>query len=91
MTDRQEVLPRRISARIKDVGGVPVSRVLPVKERRQIGAWCFLDHAGPAVFNGDDGMKVGPHPHIGLQTFTWKVRCCTGTASGQSRLSARDR
>ncbi|MEM8111703.1 pirin family protein [Morganella morganii subsp. sibonii] len=73
MTDKNAVLPRRISARIKDVGGVPVSRVLPVKERRQIGAWCFLDHAGPAVFEGDDGMKVGPHPHIGLQTFTWML------------------
>ena len=41
MTDRQEVLPQRISARIKDVGGVPVSRALPVKERRQIGAGVF--------------------------------------------------
>ena len=73
MTDRHGVLPQRLPARSKEVGGVPVSRALPVKDRRLIGAWCFLDHAGPAVFKGQDGMKVGPHPHTGLQTFTWML------------------
>ena len=30
-----------------------------------------FDHAGPTVFSGNSsGMDVGPHPHIGLQTFT---------------------
>jgi hypothetical protein len=38
-----------------------------------IGAWCFLDHAGPVVFPQGDGLDVGPHPHIGLQTFTWMI------------------
>jgi hypothetical protein len=38
-----------------------------------IGAWCFLDHAGPATFKSGQGMKVGPHPHTGLQTFTWMI------------------
>ena len=68
-------MPRqRISARVKDVGGIGVSRALPVRERRLIGAWCFLDHAGPSVFaSGQDGMHVGPHPHVGLQTFTWML------------------
>lgn len=52
-----------IHARIKDVGGIPVARVLPTKQRRLIGAWCFLDHAGPTVFKGDaDGMRVAPSP-----------------------------
>jgi redox-sensitive bicupin YhaK (pirin superfamily) len=47
---------------------------LPTRERRTVGAWCFLDHAGPTVFNGTSpGMDVGPHPHIGLQTFTWMI------------------
>ncbi|BDH44724.1 putative quercetin 2,3-dioxygenase [Salmonella enterica subsp. enterica serovar Choleraesuis] len=69
-SDRQH-----ITARIKDVGGIGVSRVLPVKNRRLIGAWCFLDHAGPALFqHSDEGMHVGPHPHIGLQTFTWMLK-----------------
>lgn len=65
---------QQISARIKDVGGLPVARVLPTKERRLIGAWCFLDHAGPTVFKGDsEGMRVAPHPHTALQTFTWMI------------------
>lgn len=65
---------QQITARIKDVGGINVSRALPVKARRMIGAWCFLDHAGPAVFQHDgEGMHVGPHPHMGLQTFTWML------------------
>ncbi len=39
-----------------------------------IGAWCFLDHAGPAEFEPGGGLGRGPHPHIGLQTFTWMIR-----------------
>ncbi|APX93873.1 quercetin 2,3-dioxygenase [Halomonas sp. 1513] len=57
-----------------EVGGIPVNRALPRRQRRLIGAWCFLDHIGPADFAADDtGLKVGPHPHIGLQTFTWML------------------
>lgn len=63
-----------INARTAHIGGgIPVARVLPTKSRRTIGAWCFLDHAGPAEFNPGEGMRVGPHPHIGLQTFTWMI------------------
>jgi redox-sensitive bicupin YhaK (pirin superfamily) len=63
-----------ITARTASIGGgIPVARVLPSKERRSIGAWCFLDHAGPADFSPGHGMRVGPHPHIGLQTFTWMI------------------
>lgn len=65
---------QRIAPRLAEVGGIPVARVLPVRERRLIGAWCFLDHAGPADFApGEPGMRVGSHPHIGLQTFTWML------------------
>lgn len=65
---------QRITARSAEVGGgIPVSRLLPSRHRRMIGAWCFLDHAGPAVFKPDHGLRVGPHPHIGLQTFTWLI------------------
>jgi redox-sensitive bicupin YhaK (pirin superfamily) len=38
-----------------------------------IGAWCFLDHAGPVTFLKGRFRYVGPHPHIGLQTFTWMI------------------
>lgn len=38
-----------------------------------VGAWCFLDHLGPLDFKAGRGLRVGPHPHIGLQTFTWMI------------------
>ena len=53
--------------------GTVIKRALPSKQKRMIGAWCFLDHAGPVTFNTGDGLDVGPHPHIGLQTFTWMI------------------
>jgi redox-sensitive bicupin YhaK (pirin superfamily) len=48
-----------------------VRRALPNKERRMIGAWCFVDHYGPEDITGKSGMRVPPHPHSGLQTVTW--------------------
>lgn len=63
-----------LAARRAEVGaGLPVARALPTARRRSIGAWCFLDHAGPAVLPAGQGMNVGPHPHIGLQTFSWLI------------------
>src|SRR5689334_6810700 len=38
-----------------------------------VGAWCFLDAYGPHDLTGSAGMRVGPHPHIGLQTVSWLV------------------
>ncbi|MDW5498615.1 pirin family protein [Pseudomonas lundensis] len=65
---------QRIAVRNAEVGGIEINRALPTRERRTVGAWCFLDHAGPSVFSGSSpGMDVGPHPHIGLQTFTWMI------------------
>ena len=61
------------SARVADVGGVPVLRALPTKGLRMVGAWCFMDHAGPSHFDHGPGMQVGPHPHTCLQTFTWMI------------------
>jgi len=56
--------------RLTTVGGTPVQRLLPQRARRTIGAWCFVDHFGPADVP-EAAMRVGPHPHIGLQTVTW--------------------
>lgn len=53
--------------------GTVIKRALPSRHKRMIGAWCFLDHAGPVNFAQGDGLDVGPHPHIGLQTFTWMI------------------
>lgn len=49
-----------------------IRRALPSRSKRMIGAWCFLDQAGPADVT-THGMHVAPHPHIGLQTFTWMI------------------
>lgn len=53
------------------VGTVPVRRSLPRRERRTVGAWCFLDQMGPVTVTENQGLDVAPHPHIGLQTVTW--------------------
>ena len=58
-------------AREAVVGSLPVQRLLPLRLRRSVGAWCFIDHYGPASVDGVAGMDVPPHPHIGLQTVTW--------------------
>lgn len=63
----------RIPSRKAEVGGIPINRLLPSRLKRTIGMWCFLDHAGPSTFAPGHGMRVGPHPHIGLQTFTWMI------------------
>ncbi len=51
--------------------GFTVTRTLPHRRRRMVGAWCFLDAYGPHDVTGSAGMRVGPHPHTGLQTVTW--------------------
>lgn len=68
-------MTQRFQPRTGEVGGIPVARNLPTRGRRQIGAWCFLDHIGPVSFDdSEQGLRVGPHPHIGLQTFTWMIQ-----------------
>jgi redox-sensitive bicupin YhaK (pirin superfamily) len=54
-----------------NLGALAVARALPIKDRRLVGAWCFLDRFGPLTFNEGKPMDVAPHPHIGLQTVTW--------------------
>lgn len=46
---------------------IRVQRTLPQRQRSLIGAWCFVDHYGPA----SGRMDVPPHPHTGLQTASW--------------------
>ena len=65
---------QRIAGRPSDIGdGMMVLRALPSRQRRMVGAWCFVDHLGPVQFGPGKGMHVGAHPHIGLQTFTWLI------------------
>ncbi len=53
------------------IGPITVTRVLPIRERRMVGPWCFLDRYGPLAFADESPMDLAPHPHIGLQTVTW--------------------
>jgi redox-sensitive bicupin YhaK (pirin superfamily) len=53
------------------LGSLTIARALPIRDRRLVGPWCFLDRFGPLTFEGGKPMDVAPHPHIGLQTVTW--------------------
>jgi redox-sensitive bicupin YhaK (pirin superfamily) len=52
---------------------ITIRRALPHLDRKTIGAWCFLDHFGPLDLQNTKGLSIGPHPHIGLQTFTYPL------------------
>ena len=56
------------------LGSLAISRALPIKDRRLVGPWCFLDRFGPLTFDAGKPMDVAPHPHIGLQTVTWLLQ-----------------
>jgi redox-sensitive bicupin YhaK (pirin superfamily) len=64
--------PELLEGQEADVGGITVRRLLPRATRRTVGAWCFVDHAGPLDASVAT-MQVGPHPHIGLHTVTWML------------------
>jgi redox-sensitive bicupin YhaK (pirin superfamily) len=53
------------------LGDLQISRALPIRDRRLIGPWCFLDRFGPLSFTDEKPLDVLLHPHIGLQTVTW--------------------
>jgi quercetin 2,3-dioxygenase len=53
--------------------GMVVTRTLPHRDRRMVGAWCFVDQYGPEDVSRSAGMRVPPHPHTGLQTVSWLV------------------
>ncbi|WP_326820864.1 pirin family protein [Streptosporangium sp. NBC_01756] len=60
----------RLTGHAVALGGpraMTVTRTLPNRERRMVGAWCFIDDYGPEAA----AMRVPPHPHTGLQTVTW--------------------
>ena len=60
-----------------------VRRLLPSRDRRMVGAWCFIDHYGPDDVAITGGMRVAPHPHTGLQTASWIF---TGTIEHRDSL-----
>lgn len=71
VTPPEKACLERYVSRQVEVAGLAVRRALPKRQRRSVGAWCFVDHFGPS--GRDVVMNVGPHPHVGLQTVTWLV------------------
>lgn len=67
----ESVAPEIHRSRRTTLGELPIQRALPVRGRRTVGAWCFLDRYGPLAFSDEKPMDVAPHPHIGLQTVSW--------------------
>jgi len=64
---------QKIQTREAQIGEhLTIRRALPNAQRRMIGAWCFFDHFGPLNLKTDD-LNIAPHPHMGLQTFTWTL------------------
>ncbi len=55
------------------IRGMTVTRTLPHRDRRMVGAWCFVDQYGPQDVRVSGGMRVPPHPHSALQTVSWLV------------------
>ncbi len=53
------------------IGELEIMRVLPTKNRRTIGPWCFVDLMQADDVERPPPLEIGPHPHIGLSTVTW--------------------
>jgi redox-sensitive bicupin YhaK (pirin superfamily) len=63
-----------IDPRTADLGGgFAVKRILPFRQRRMVGPFIFLDHAGPLTMPSERlrTADVRPHPHIGLSTMSY--------------------
>jgi redox-sensitive bicupin YhaK (pirin superfamily) len=63
-----------LPARETQLGSLRILRALPRRQRRTVGAWCFLDRYGPLSFTSGTPMDVASHPHIGLQTVSWLLQ-----------------
>jgi redox-sensitive bicupin YhaK (pirin superfamily) len=50
-----------------------VKRILPFRQRRMVGPFIFMDHAGPVNVPVSDNVNLDvlPHPHIGLSTVSY--------------------
>ena len=45
------------AGRVARVGDIEVRRLLPLRRRRSVGAWCFVDHYGPTSVDGVAGDR----------------------------------
>ncbi|UWX53627.1 pirin family protein [Maribacter litopenaei] len=54
-----------------DIGQFTVGRLLPIRKKRQVGPFTFIDHMGPTTLGNGIYMDVDQHPHTGLSTLTY--------------------
>lgn len=54
-----------------DIGQFTVGRLLPIRKKRQVGPFTFIDHMGPTTLGKNRYMDVDQHPHTGLSTLTY--------------------
>lgn len=60
-----------VNERQADLGNFMVGRLLPFRQKRQVGPFTFIDHMGPAILGDGKYVDVDQHPHIGLSTLTY--------------------
>lgn len=60
-----------IEEKAADIGNFLVGRLLPFRQKRNIGPFVFIDHMGPAKLKDYQNLDVASHPHIGLSTLTY--------------------
>jgi redox-sensitive bicupin YhaK (pirin superfamily) len=60
-----------IAPRERSIGSMNVLRILPFRQRRQVGPFVFLDQMGPVTIPAGVTQDVLSHPHIGLATVTY--------------------
>jgi redox-sensitive bicupin YhaK (pirin superfamily) len=53
------------------IGSFLVGRLLPFRDKRLVGPFCFIDHMGRQTSPTGEDFDVAPHPHIGLSTLTY--------------------
>lgn len=60
-----------VEERQRDLGRFIVGRLLPFRQKRQVGPFTFIDHMGPVSLPPGQYFDVDQHPHIGLCTLTY--------------------
>jgi len=67
MSNTSLIIPERAAT----IGNFLVGRLLPFRQKRAVGPFVFIDHMGPVQLGPNEGLDIGPHPHIGLSTLTF--------------------
>ncbi|MFT7033180.1 MAG: redox-sensitive bicupin YhaK (pirin superfamily) [Cyclobacteriaceae bacterium] len=60
-----------VNERQRDLGNFLIGRLLPFRQKRQVGPFTFIDHMGPSEIKPGNYVDVDQHPHIGLSTLTY--------------------